>query len=173
MNDKIPVIIEMSINENILIFKGLFEPPKIETDIIAIPYMSLNTYMAGRAKWSNAKLTFYDCNSLDEFNWIHTWTREHTDWATGRMGYNPSPKKDVVITKINNFNGVIERWVLIGACINTVNTKLVYEFDDTDFSKIISNNLTRKVLFEKSNNPTLQILIDMELSVDTVIIRDN
>jgi hypothetical protein len=176
MNDKIPVIIEIPTNGIMKTFRGLFEVPKFEVEKIEIPYMSVSTYSAGRSKWGNAKLMFYDCNTFDAFSWISDWIREHNDSATTRLGYTISTKKNIVITKINNFNENFEYdklcWTLIGAQIINFNTNLMYDFNQSEFWKIIYNNITRKVLFEKINNPTLQILIEIELSLDRFIANE-
>jgi hypothetical protein len=164
MSEKIPAIIEIQDDEKLMTFQGLFEAPKIETEKIEIPYMSLSTWTAGKMKWTNPKIQFFDYYTKD-FKWITEWIRSYADTLTGRYGYPANYKKNISIRTAG------AKWTLIGAQILGCNLNMVYDSNDPSplFPDVLLNKLTRKVLIEKTNNPTMQTFTELELVIDNAL----
>lgn len=166
MSNKIPCIIEIPFEKGIATFQGLFERPSINTEIIEIPYMSVSTYTQGRTKWNNVELGFYEHYNSEEFKFLNEWFNEMCDSITGRKGHAIGYRKNIIIKQIDPSGFVCGKWILTGAFIVSYRTDIDY---NNVCKKIISNKLTRKVLFEKTNHPTMQISITVELSIDRAV----
>jgi hypothetical protein len=167
MSQKIPAIIEIQDGEILRTFYGMFEAPRMDVEKAEIPYMSTSTWVAGRTKWTNPKLEFYDYYSKD-FEWITEWIRSYAEYVTGRGVYT-NFKKNIIIKAAKG--EIIERWTLIGAQIVNANINMVYDFSDYSnlFPDILLSKLTRKVLIEKTNNPTMQVFTELELAIDRAV----
>jgi len=170
MNNKKPAIIEIANGDELMIFEGLFEPPNLEIDEMEIPYVSHNTWVATKTRWSNPKIELFDYFSKN-FEWVQDWIRSYADIITGRF-QNPSDyKKTIIIKTIGNDNNLeSERWTLTGVHISNCNINLIYDFENQkniSFPEILLTKLTRKVLIEKNHNLTIQFFVELELSIDS------
>jgi hypothetical protein len=170
MTNKIPARIEIQEGENSMTFMGLFEPPNLsfKKNEIQIPYMSTSTWMKGQQEWSSVKIEFFDYE-FENFSLIDNWVRAYADTITGRLSYAENYKKNILITTYNESEKRLSSWQLIGARLISFNTnfstfehnKLIHSFPDILFKK-----LTRKVLIEKTNHPTMQIFTEIEIAID-------
>jgi hypothetical protein len=162
MTNKILGIIEIKDEDNSKFFRGLFQRPTINVDPpIEIPFLGASTFVYGRKTWSNVELEFYDCCIEDSY-WIEKWLRQETNYLTNIHGYAPKRMKIITISVIEpRYND--EKWTLYGAQIISYSTEIKYDFesDESEFSK-----LTRTILIEKINNPTMQIIHKVELVID-------
>ena len=169
MKDKTLGIIEIQDGENLRIFQGLFERPKIEFEDIDIPYTGTSTFIQKRPKWTKMELSFFDCCDDKDFKWLDEWVRLHTESIAGRIGYIQDYKKNINIKVFDLTNGIVtENWKLFGAFILNFETDF-FDFYD-EYSEIILNKLKRKVLFEKINHPTMQIFKKITINIDNVLL---
>lgn len=160
MKNKISGIIEIEDIENSRVFYGIFERPKLETE--NTPLIGYSTWMPIRTVWSNIELKFYDCGDDKDFKWLDDWSRLHAESIVGRFSYISNLKKNINIKVLNSINGaVIEKWELFGAFI--LDFEIVYH---SECDLITFNKLTRNVLFEKINHPTMQICKKITINID-------
>ena len=152
----IPVIIEMSILEEIVSFEGFSSIPILDTQRnyvnVGGGFMQhINTHQG----WSDIELEFSDSMSLkqtnDLFDWFHN------------MFSQCSVKKIIRIKALNhNF-----AFTLIGAFPKSFEQKF-----DIDCVRN-SRKLTRKVLFEKKGNESINVYLNTTLSVDRIVFENN
>ena len=170
MSDKIPCIIEIPNDEGTMIFQGLLsERPNMHVETIEIPYGYGHQvfHAQGRATWSNVELSFYEHYNSEEYEFLVEWIRGMADFITGRQGHAGNYKKNITVSSLDNDSGLIyNKWLLQGAFINSYKQDCHYDRYD-EYEKIICNKLTRKVLFEKIGNHTMQIAMTVELTIDS------
>ena len=144
--------------EDLKFFRVLFTKPRLNQEVIEIPFMATNMYVHGRKRWENIEIEFFDCSTKDSI-WLINWYENMYNLITGRIDYPVSYKRNIAITVINPMSGYnLEKWTMLGCQIFNYST----EFNNS----FTSNKLTRNVLIEKENNPTVQIIHKIEIVVD-------
>lgn len=167
MDNQIYGIIEIEDGGKLRIFQGFFKIPKLELVDIDIPYIGLSTWVRQKNKIGNIKLSFFDCCDDEDFKWLDEWIRIQCEMITGRIGYGYEYKTNINIKAINTVTGdITEIWKLFGVFILSFDTDLFYFHNE--YNELILNKLKRKVLFEKINNPVMQISKKIEISIDSV-----
>jgi len=168
MNKNMPVIIELCDLEGIVTFEGsLKEMPKIETNINEIAYMTTSNWVASSYKWNHIELGFItECDKKQ--NWISDWVRKTSHSIVGTEGYASDYKKTINLISLDSSNPY--KWTLVGAMM--VSFEMCF-YPEQKLKNFIKNSkiFTRKVLFEKINNPTKEIGFNMTLNVDRAILH--
>lgn len=155
-------LIEILDGENSKFFWGIFSRPVLKVNHpVEIPYHTSN-YVLGKYEWDNIEFSFYDFG-LEDFQYLDNWLMQQCNTVTGRRSYIYDYKKDIVVKEIDIENFVVQEWRLYGAYIAQFSTEVSCDFKS---GEIFPNILTRKVLFEKINNPTMQITKAIEVGFD-------
>ena len=108
-----------------------FQPPEPNAKINAteIPFLNTSTWVAGRFIWEELRVTFKDPIGPSASQALMEWFRLHAESVTGRMGYAAGYKKDVELEMLDPTGVVVEKWILQGCFITTLN------FGDLDYSR--------------------------------------
>lgn len=102
--------------------------PKMSVNATEIPFMNTFTYIAGKGKWETMDVKFIDCIGPSTSQKVMDWVRECIEFATGRMGYATSYKKQVVLKMLDPAGQEVEKWTLEGTFITAA------DFGDLDYN---------------------------------------
>ena len=94
--------------------------PSLEIGSTEIPYMNTSTWVAGRSKWSTIEVKFIDVIGPSTTQKIMEWVRLHAESVTGRMGYAAGYKKNVDLEMLDPTGVVVEKWILEGTFLSSV-----------------------------------------------------
>jgi hypothetical protein len=103
--------------------------PSAKINSVEIPFMNTSTYVAGRFTWEEMRVTFKDPIGPSAAQALMEWFRLHAESVTGRMGYAASYKKDVELELLDPTGVVVEKWILQGCFLTSLN------FKDLDYSR--------------------------------------
>ena len=102
--------------------------PKMTLNVTEIPYMNTKTYVAGQVEFDQMDITFIDVIGPSTSQKIMTWIRQTFDSATGRMGYATNYKKNLTLKMLDPAGEEVEKWIIYGAFIISV------DYGDLDHS---------------------------------------
>lgn len=103
--------------------------PSAKINSVEIPFLNTSTYVAGRFTWEELRVTFKDPIGPSASQALMEWFRLHAESVTGRMGYAASYKKDVELELLDPSGVVVEKWILQGCFLTSLN------FKDLDYSR--------------------------------------
>lgn len=96
-----------------------------------IEFLNTSTYVAGRFKWEELSVEFRDPIGPSAAQALMEWFRLHAESVTGRMGYAAGYKKDVELEMLDPTGVVVEKWILQGCFLTSLDFKdLNYSSDD-------------------------------------------
>jgi hypothetical protein len=95
--------------------------PSAKINPVEIPFINTSTFVAGRFNWEEMKVTFKDPIGPSAAQALMEWFRLHAESVTGRMGYAAGYKKDVELEMLDPTGVAIEKWILQGCFITTLN----------------------------------------------------
>lgn len=95
--------------------------PQIQVKDVEIPFLNTSTYVAGRFTWQTIQVTFRDPIGPSASQALMEWVRLCAESVTGRMGYAAGYKKDVDLEMLDPTGVVVEKWILYGTFLTTVN----------------------------------------------------
>ena len=95
--------------------------PHIQIAATEIPFLNTSTYVAGRFNWQALNVTFRDPIGPSAAQALMEWVRLHAESVTGRMGYAAGYKKNVDLEMLDPTGVVVEKWILEGAFMTSVN----------------------------------------------------
>lgn len=101
--------------------------PSAKINSTEIPFLNTSTYVAGRFVWEELKVTFKDPIGPSASQALMEWFRLHAESVTGRMGYAAGYKKDIELEMLDPTGVVVEKWILVGTFITSLN------FGDLDY----------------------------------------
>ena len=105
--------------------------PSLKINSTAIPFLNTSTYVAGRFEWEEIRVTFRDPIGPSATQALMEWIRLCAESVTGRMGYAAGYKKDVELEMLDPTGVVVEKWILQGTFMTTLNGgELDYSRDD-------------------------------------------
>ena len=94
--------------------------PSIKIKDVAIPFLNTSTFVAGRFDWDAIPVTFRDPIGPSAAQALMEWVRLHAESVTGRMGYAAGYKKDIDIEMLDPTGVVVEKWILYGTFLTSV-----------------------------------------------------
>jgi len=103
--------------------------PKVTINEVEIPFLNTSTYVAGRFNWESIDVTFKDPIGPSAAQALMEWFRLHAESVTGRMGYAAGYKKDVELELLDPTGVVVEKWLLEGCFLTSLN------FGELDYSR--------------------------------------
>jgi hypothetical protein len=103
--------------------------PSAKIKSVEIPFLNTSTYVAGRFDWEEIKVTFKDPIGPSASQALMEWFRLHAESVTGRMGYAAGYKRDIDLEMLDPTGVVVEKWILEGTFITSLN------FGDLDYSR--------------------------------------
>lgn len=113
--------------------------PSIKINATEIPFLNTSTYVAGRFNWDEIGVKFRDPIGPSASQALMEWVRLCAESVTGRMGYAAGYKKDVDLEMLDPTGVVVEKWILYGTFMSSVDFgALAY---NTDALADISANL--------------------------------
>ena len=105
--------------------------PSLKINSTAIPFLNTSTYVAGRFEWEEIRVTFRDPIGPSATQALMEWIRLCAESVTGRLGYAAGYKKDVELEMLDPTGVVVEKWILQGTFMTTLNGgELDYSRDD-------------------------------------------
>jgi hypothetical protein len=102
--------------------------PSAKINSVAIPFLNTSTYVAGRFEWQEMKVNFRDPIGPSASQALMEWFRLHAESVTGRMGYAAGYKKDIELEMLDPTGVVVEKWIIQGAFLTSLN------FGDLDYN---------------------------------------
>jgi hypothetical protein len=103
--------------------------PGYESSAVEIPFLNTSTFVAGRFKWKAIDVTFRDPIGPSASQALMEWVRLHSESVTGRQGYAAGYKKDVDLEMLDPTGVAVEKWILQGCLLTTV------DFDSLGYSE--------------------------------------
>jgi hypothetical protein len=94
--------------------------PKITIKETEIPFLNTKTYVAGQFTWDSISVKFRDPIGPSASQALMEWVRLHAESVTGRMGYAVGYKKDVDLEMLDPTGVVVEKWILQGTFLTSV-----------------------------------------------------
>jgi hypothetical protein len=95
--------------------------PSIKITSTDIPFLNTSTYVAGRFNWDEISVKFRDPIGPSASQALMEWVRLHAESVTGRMGYAAGYKKDIDLEMLDPTGVVVEKWILYGTFLTSVN----------------------------------------------------
>jgi hypothetical protein len=95
--------------------------PTITVKETEIPFLNTSTYVAGRFTWGTINVKFRDPIGPSAAQALMEWVRLSAESVTGRMGYAAGYKKNVDLEMLDPTGVVVEKWILEGCFLTTVN----------------------------------------------------
>ena len=83
--------------------------------------MNTSTYVAGRFTWDEISVKFRDPIGPSASQALMEWVRLCAESVTGRMGYAAGYKKNVDLEMLDPTGVVVEKWILEGTFLTSVN----------------------------------------------------
>ena len=109
---------ELGINEW---FVETASRPSITINKQEIQFLNTSTYVAGRFNWQPINVKFRDPIGPSAAQALMEWVRLCAETVTGRMGYAAGYKKDVDLEMLDPTGVVVEKWLLQGCFLTSVN----------------------------------------------------
>ena len=95
--------------------------PHIQIGSTEIPFLNTSTYVAGRFTWDEIPVKFRDPIGPSAAQALMEWVRLHAESVTGRMGYAAGYKRDIDLELLDPTGVVVEKWILYGTFLTSVN----------------------------------------------------
>ena len=95
--------------------------PSAKIKSVEIPFLNTKTYVAGIFEWEEIKVTFRDPIGPSASQALMEWFRLHAESVTGRMGYAAGYKKDVELEMLDPTGVVVQKWILQGCFLTSLN----------------------------------------------------
>jgi hypothetical protein len=95
--------------------------PSLTVNATEIPFLNTSTYVAGRFKWNPISVKFRDPIGPSASQALMEWVRLCAESVTGRMGYAAGYKKNVDLEMLDPTGVVVEKWIIEGAFLTSVN----------------------------------------------------
>jgi hypothetical protein len=104
--------------------------PSIKIAATEIQFLNTSTYVAGRFNWDEIGVKFRDPIGPSAAQALMEWVRLCAESVTGRMGYAAGYKKDVDLEMLDPTGVVVEKWILQGTFLSSVDFgSLAYNSD--------------------------------------------
>ena len=94
--------------------------PKLKIAATEIPFLNTSTYVAGRFNWEEISVKFRDPIGPSASQAVMEWIRLCAESVTGRMGYAAGYKKNVDLEMLDPTGVVVEKWILEGCLLTSV-----------------------------------------------------
>jgi len=95
--------------------------PSIKINSTEIQFLNTSTFVAGRFNWDEMTVKFRDPIGPSAAQALMEWVRLCAESVTGRMGYAAGYKKDVDLEMLDPTGVVVEKWILYGVFLTSVN----------------------------------------------------
>lgn len=95
--------------------------PNYKVNATEIQFLNTSTYVAGRFNWEALNVKFRDPIGPSASQALMEWVRLCTESVTGRMGYAAGYKKNVDLEMLDPTGVVVEKWILEGTFMSSVN----------------------------------------------------
>ena len=95
--------------------------PHIIINPVPIPFLNTETYVAGKFTWQTIPAVFRDPIGPSAAQALMEWVRLHAESVTGRMGYAAGYKRDIDLELLDPTGVVVEKWILYGTFLTSVN----------------------------------------------------
>jgi hypothetical protein len=102
--------------------------PKLTINSTEIQFLNTSTYVAGRFTWGDMSIKFRDPIGPSASQALMEWVRLCAESVTGRMGYAAGYKKNVDLEMLDPTGVVVEKWILEGCFISSI------DFDNLGYS---------------------------------------
>lgn len=94
--------------------------PTMSIEPIAINWMNMTRYVAGKTKFEAMNVTLMDPIAPSGAQQVMEWIRLHTETVSGRAGYADFYKRDIQLKIVDPVGTVIELWDMKGAQLTSV-----------------------------------------------------
>jgi hypothetical protein len=117
--------------------------PSYKVNATEIQFLNTSTYVAGRFNWNPITVKFRDPIGPSASQAIMEWVRLCTESVTGRMGYAAGYKKNVDLEMLDPTGVVVEKWILEGTFLESVN------FDSLSYSQDSIASITASLRMDR------------------------
>jgi len=118
--------------------------PNYTSQEVEIPFLNTSTFVAGRFQWETMQVVFRDPIGPSATQALMEWIRLHSESVTGRQGYAAGYKKDVELELLDPTGVVIEKWILQGTMLTSVN------FNDLDYGSSDVADINATLRFDRA-----------------------
>jgi len=120
--------------------------PHITVNPVEIQFLNTSTYVAGRFTWSTINVKFRDPIGPSASQALMEWVRLCAESVTGRMGYAAGYKKNVDLEMLDPTGVVVEKWILEGTFLTSVDFGSLGYSDDKIVTVTANLRMDRCVL---------------------------
>ena len=120
--------------------------PSLTVNATEIQFLNTSTYVAGRFTWGTINVKFRDPIGPSAAQALMEWVRLCAESVTGRMGYAAGYKRDVDLEMLDPTGVVVEKWLIEGCFLTSVNFDSLGYASDTLASISASLQMDRCVL---------------------------
>jgi len=120
--------------------------PHITINPVEIPFLNTSTYVAGRFTWQTIPVKFRDPIGPSASQALMEWVRLCAESVTGRMGYAAGYKKNVDMEMLDPTGVVVEKWILEGTFLTSLDGGSLSYSDDKIATLTASLRMDRCVL---------------------------
>jgi hypothetical protein len=120
--------------------------PSIKIAATEIAFLNTSTFVAGRFNWNEISVTFRDPIGPSASQALMEWVRLCAESVTGRMGYAAGYKKNVDLEMLDPTGVVVEKWILEGTFLTSLDGGSLSYSDDKVATLTASLRMDRCVL---------------------------
>jgi hypothetical protein len=117
--------------------------PNININKTEIQFLNTSTYVAGRFTWQPITVKFRDPIGPSAAQALMEWVRLCAESVTGRMGYAAGYKRPVDLEMLDPTGVVVEKWILEGCFLTSVN------FDSLSYSQDSLASITASIQMDR------------------------
>ena len=120
--------------------------PSIKIGSTEIQFLNTSTFVAGRFTWDAVSVKFRDPIGPSASQALMEWVRLCAESVTGRMGYAAGYKKNVDLEMLDPTGVVVEKWILEGCFLTSVDFGSLGYSDDKIATVSTSLRMDRCIL---------------------------
>jgi len=120
--------------------------PSLKVNSVEIPFLNTSTYVAGRFTWNSIAVTFREPIGPSASQALMEWIRLCAESVTGRMGYAAGYKKNVDLEMLDPTGVVVQKWVLEGCWMESIDFGSLAYSDDKIATANVSLRMDRCIL---------------------------
>ena len=110
--------------------------PKLNADIVDIPFFSTSTYLYGRYEFDTITVTVREHANESAQQKLMNWVNLGIEVTTGRVNYAIAYKKDLAIELCDPLGLPLRRWELSGAFVQTFEPFQELSYSDASVSMV-------------------------------------
>lgn len=94
--------------------------PKLEHNEVEVPYKNITFYYKGKTNTQTISITFREAIGFSVYQQLLLWSRQHTDFATGKGGFPSTYKKNIILNMEADDGTVVQKYIYYGSFITSL-----------------------------------------------------